>query len=286
MLSPTGRCHAFDVAADGFVSAEGCAVVLLKRLPDALRDGDRILAVVRGTAANQDGRTVNIATPSSDAQVAVYRAALAAAGVDAGTVGMVEAHGTGTPVGDPIEYASLAEVYGTDGPCALASVKTNFGHAQSASGALGLMKAILALQHGVVPRNLHFTRLPDELAEIETGTFCATGGHAMADERPSATTGGGFVVWAVGNKRARHCGASSREQPVDHSRAQRGRQYCDGGSAAVRGVVHLGRRAAPDRSAGWPTGWRSMGTTLGRQCCQISLTRWRVGVRTGPCERP
>src|SRR5262249_59752073 len=79
MLSPTGRCHAFDVAADGFVSAEGCVVVLLKRLPDALRDGDRILAVVRGTAANQDGHTVNIATPSETAQTAVYRTPLAAA---------------------------------------------------------------------------------------------------------------------------------------------------------------------------------------------------------------
>ena len=151
MLSPTGRCHAFDVAADGFVSCEGCAMVLLKRLPDALRDGDRILAVIRGTAANQDGHTVNIATPSQTAQTAAYRAALAAAGVDARSVGMVEAHGPGTPVGDPIEYASLAKVYGVDGPCALASVKTNFGHAQSAAGALGLMKAILALQHGVVP---------------------------------------------------------------------------------------------------------------------------------------
>ncbi len=171
MLSPTGRCHAFDVAADGYVSGEACAVVLLKRLPDALRDGDRILAVVRGTAANQDGHTVNIATPSVTAQTAVYRAALAAAGVDARSIGMVEAHGQGTPVGDPIEYASLAKVYGIDGPCALAAVKTNFGHAQSASGALGLMKAILALQHGVVPPNLHFTRLPDEMARIDTKLF-------------------------------------------------------------------------------------------------------------------
>ena len=114
---------------------------------------------------------MNIATPSATAQTAVYRAALAAAGVDARSIGMVEAHGPGTPVGDPIEYASLANVYGIDGPCALASVKTNFGHAQSAAGALGLMKAILALQHGVVPQNLHFTRLPDELARIDTKLF-------------------------------------------------------------------------------------------------------------------
>ena len=146
-------------------------MVLLKRLPDALRDGDRILAVIRGTAANQDGHTVNIATPSVTAQTAVYRAALAAAGVDARSIGMVEAHGPGTPVGDPIEYASLANVYGIEGPCALATVKTNFGHAQSAAGALGLMKTILALQHGVVPQNLHFTRLPDEMAGIDTKLF-------------------------------------------------------------------------------------------------------------------
>ncbi|BBY92740.1 phthioceranic/hydroxyphthioceranic acid synthase [Mycobacterium gallinarum] len=171
MLSPTGRCHAFDVAADGFVSAEGCVVVLCKRLPDALRDGDRILAVIRGTAANQDGHTVNIATPSAEAQTAVYSAALAAAGVDAGSIGMVEAHGPGTAVGDPIEYASLANVYGIDSPCALASAKTNFGHAQSAAGVLGLMKTVLALQHGIVPQNLHFTRLPDAMATIETKLF-------------------------------------------------------------------------------------------------------------------
>ncbi|WP_438287153.1 sulfolipid-1 biosynthesis phthioceranic/hydroxyphthioceranic acid synthase [Mycolicibacterium porcinum] len=185
MLSATGRCHAFDAAADGFVGAEGCVMVLLKRLPDAMRDGDRILAVIRGTAANQDGHTVNIATPSDAAQTAVYRAALAAAGVDPATVGMVEAHGTGTPVGDPIEYSSLSKVYGLDGPCALGSVKTNMGHAQAASGAIGLMKAVLAVQHGAVPQNLHFTRLPDKLATIRTNLFvpqettpwCTNGHH-------------------------------------------------------------------------------------------------------------
>ena len=171
MLSPTGRCHSFDVEADGFVRAEGAGIVMLKRLDDAQRDGDRVLAVIRGTAANQDGRTENILTPSEDAQVAVFRAALSAAGVEPGTVGMVEAHGTGTPVGDTIEYNSVSTVYGHDGPCALTSVKSNFGHAESAAGVLGLMKAVLALHHGVVPQNLHFNRLPDHLAKIETGMF-------------------------------------------------------------------------------------------------------------------
>ncbi|BAX92357.1 sulfolipid-1 biosynthesis phthioceranic/hydroxyphthioceranic acid synthase [Mycobacterium shigaense] len=171
MLSPTGKCHAFDVEADGFVSGEGSVMLLLKRLSDAQRDGDRILAVIRGSAANQDGHTVNIATPSEKAQTDVYRAALAAAGVDPATVGMVEAHGTGTPIGDPIEYASLANVYAVDGPCALATVKTNFGHAQSASGALGVVKTVLALQHGVVPQNLHFNKLPEQMAKIKTNLF-------------------------------------------------------------------------------------------------------------------
>ncbi|OBK96577.1 polyketide synthase [Mycobacterium asiaticum] len=172
MLSPTGRCRPFDTAADGFVRSEACAMVVLKRLPDALRDGDRILAVVRGTATNQDGRTDTITTPSSDAQVAAYRAALAAAGVHPDTIGMVEAHGTGTPVGDPIEFLSLARVYGTHGrPCALGSAKSNVGHTEAAAGAVGLIKAILSLQHAAVSPMAHFTRLPDQLAGIDTGLF-------------------------------------------------------------------------------------------------------------------
>src|SRR4051812_2502483 len=171
MLSRTGRCHAFDAEADGFVSGEGVVVLLLKRLDDAQRDGDRILAVMRGTAANQDGHTVNIVTPSVDAQEAVYRTALAWADVDPNTVGMIEAHGTGTPVGDPVEFASLAAVYGGDGPCAIGSVKTNFGHTQSTAGALGLMKAVLAVERGLVPQNLHFNTMPDTIAEIGSNLF-------------------------------------------------------------------------------------------------------------------
>jgi len=170
MLSPTGRCHAFDVAADGFVRSDGCAMVLLKRLPDALRDGDRVLAVIRGTAANQDGRSPTITTPSLDAQADVYRTALAVAGVDPRTVGMVEAHGTGTPVGDPLEFGGLAKVYGTDGSrCLIGSAKSNLGHTESAAGTVGLIKAILGLRAGLVPAMAHFTRLPDELDRIETG---------------------------------------------------------------------------------------------------------------------
>ena len=172
MLSPTGRCHTFDVAADGFVRSEGCGVVLLKRLPDAVRDGDRILAVVRGTAANQDGRSETITTPSAEAQAAVYREALTVAGVDPATVGMVEAHGTGTPVGDPLEFISLTEVYGAGGNrVALGSAKSNLGHTEGAAGAIGLIKAVLGIQHGVVPPMVHFTRLPDELQQMETGLF-------------------------------------------------------------------------------------------------------------------
>ncbi|KAA1246086.1 acyltransferase domain-containing protein, partial [Mycobacterium simiae] len=171
MLSATGCCHSFDAEADGFVRSEGCAMVLLKRLPDALRDGNRILAVVRATATNQDGRTETLTMPSEDAQVAVYRAALAMAGVEPETVGAVEAHGTGTPVGDPIEYRSLARVYGAGTPCAIGSAKSNMGHSESAAGAVGLIKAILSLRHGLVPPLLHFNRLPDELAEITTNLF-------------------------------------------------------------------------------------------------------------------
>ncbi|MHA3022102.1 sulfolipid-1 biosynthesis phthioceranic/hydroxyphthioceranic acid synthase [Mycobacterium sp. BMJ-28] len=174
MLSGTGRCHAFDVNADGFVFAEASAVLLLKRLSDAERDGDRILAVVRGSAANQDGHTVNILTPSNASQTAVYRAALDSGAIDPGTVGYVEAHGTGTPVGDPIEFKSLADVYGGTGPIAIGSSKTNFGHSQSASGVVGVVKSVLALQHGIIPPNLHFTRLPEEMERLGTEFFVPT----------------------------------------------------------------------------------------------------------------
>ncbi|MBO0675930.1 SDR family NAD(P)-dependent oxidoreductase [Mycolicibacterium sp. S2-37] len=170
-LSPTGRCRTFDVAADGYVIGEAVAVVVLKRLVDAQRDGDRVLGVIRGTAVSHGGRTGNVGEPSQSAQTALYRAALDAANVDADSVAMVEAHGLGTPAGDAAEYAGLCEVYGVRHPCALGSMKANVGHTGPASGLLGLMKAILALQHGALPQHLHFTRLPDALARINTKLF-------------------------------------------------------------------------------------------------------------------
>lgn len=174
MLSPTGRCHAFDERADGFVRAEGCGVVMLKLLSDALRDNDRVLAIIRGSAVNQDGRTHNILAPSRAAQIAVIDRALAEAEVDPSSVGMIEAHGTGTQVGDTEEFHSLSTRYGRQSPCALGSLKSNLGHAESAAGVLGLIKATLALSHGVVPRSLHFNRLPAHLQPIATSLFVPT----------------------------------------------------------------------------------------------------------------
>ncbi|MES4888637.1 type I polyketide synthase [Streptomyces sp. NPDC096012] len=172
MLSPTGHCHTFDAAADGFVRGEGCGVVVLKRLPEARRDGDRILAVVRGSAVNQDGRSDGLAAPSADAQQSLYRAALHRAGVDPARISLIEAHGTGTPVGDPVEFASLAAVYGSGlSPCALGSVKTNLGHLEPAAGITGLIKTVLCLQRGIIPPNLHFTRWNPAISADATRLF-------------------------------------------------------------------------------------------------------------------
>ena len=159
-LAPDGRCKAFDASADGYVRAEGVGVAVLKRLDDALRDGDRVLAVVRGSAVNQDGRSNGLTAPSGPAQQAVVRAALDAAGVTPDEVGYIEAHGTGTPLGDPIEVDALRAVFGDgDHPLVLGAVKTQIGHAEAAAGIAGFLKVVEALRHRTIPANLHFHEL-------------------------------------------------------------------------------------------------------------------------------
>ncbi len=159
-MSQTGGCHSFDAAADGTVRGEGCGVVVLKRLADAVRDGDPVLAVVRGSAVNQDGRSNGLMAPNPVAQTAVLRAACSNAGVSPRDVDYVEAHGTGTPLGDPIEARALGTVYGRarpeGSPLFVGSVKTNLGHLEAAAGVAGFIKAVLAVQRGHIPPNRHF----------------------------------------------------------------------------------------------------------------------------------
>ena len=163
MMASDGRCKTFDARADGYVRGEGCGVVVLKRLADALRDGDRIEAVILGSAVNQDGLSNGLTAPHGPAQQAVIRRALRDAGVDPADVSYIEAHGTGTALGDPIEVRSLASVLMPDRPphqtCWIGSVKTNVGHLESAAGIAGLLKLILALQHHQIPPNLHLEKL-------------------------------------------------------------------------------------------------------------------------------
>ena len=164
MLSPNGLSRAFDAAADGYVRGEGAGVVVLKPLSAALRDHDRVYAVIKGSAVNQDGRTPGITVPSEDSQRVNFLAAVRQAGVSTAEIGYVEAHGTGTPVGDPIEATALGKVLNTDserGPdqrALIGSIKTNIGHLEAGAGIAGLIKAALAVHHRVIPPSLHFSR--------------------------------------------------------------------------------------------------------------------------------
>lgn len=160
MLSPGGRCRAFDAAADGYVRAEGAGAVLLKRLDDALRDGDAVRAVVLATGVNSAGRTIGLSLPNREAQARLIRQVMAEAGVAPERLAYFEAHGTGTQAGDPAEAWAIGTVAaaGRAAPLPLGSVKTNIGHPEAAAGIAGLLKAMLVLERGVVPPTLHQQR--------------------------------------------------------------------------------------------------------------------------------
>jgi len=161
MLSPEGRCKAFDAAADGFVRGEGAGMVVLKPLSRAVADGDHVYAVIRATATNQDGHTNGISLPGQEAQARLVKKACVLAGVDPSDIGYVEAHGTGTAVGDPIEAHALAEALCGQRPAdralVIGSVKTNLGHLETAAGVAGLMKAALVANRGKIPPSLNFS---------------------------------------------------------------------------------------------------------------------------------
>ena len=197
--------------------------------------------------------------------------------MDAGTVGIVEAHGTGTPVGDPIEFGSLSQVYGTAGkPCALGSAKSNLGHTESAAGAVGLIKAVLALQHGVVPPVLHFTALPDDLRRIDTGLFvpqAVTPWPTRNDETPrraavSSYGMSGTNVHAVLEQAPETATRTTHHQPG-------------------RPLLYRSRPPRPRNCATPPGGWPSgRATTPMMWRHPTSLTPWRAGVPTARCARP
>jgi acyl transferase domain-containing protein/NADPH:quinone reductase-like Zn-dependent oxidoreductase/acyl carrier protein len=212
MLAPDGKNKTFDAAADGFVRGEGCGVVVLKRLSDAMADGDRILAVIRGSALNQDGPSSGLTVPNGPSQESVIRDALANAGVSAADVGYVEAHGTGTPLGDPIEVQALGAVFGpgrdVSSPLQIGSLKTNVGHLEAAAGVASLIKVVLSLQHREIPQHLNFSRpsphIPWQRLPIEVATtrrpwaplhgrriagvssfgFSGTNAHVVLEEAP------------------------------------------------------------------------------------------------------
>ena len=213
MMAKDGRCKTFDASADGYVRGEGCGLVVLKRLSDAVADGDHVLAVIRGSAVNQDGQSGGLTVPNGPAQEAVIQRALASGNVAPSDVGYIEAHGTGTSLGDPIEAHALAGVFGegraSDNPLIIGSLKTNLGHLEAAAGVAGLIKAVLALQHETIPPHLHFRqmnphidwgKLPVEvpvqarpwpkgakrrIAGVSSFGFSGTNAHVIVEEAPA-----------------------------------------------------------------------------------------------------
>jgi 3-oxoacyl-[acyl-carrier-protein] synthase II len=225
MLSPEGRCKTFDEGANGFVRAEGCGIIVLKRLEDAIVDRDNILAVIRGSAVNHDGRSSGLTVPNGIAQQAVIRQALTNANLKPADIDYIEAHGTGTALGDPIEVGALEAVFAgdrsQDNPLILGSVKTNIGHAEAAAGITSLIKVILALQKQEIPRHLHLQKpnphinwqdlpfiLPIQpqswqkgektrMAGVSSFGFSGTNAHIIVTEPPEKVRTNHFSDWYI-----------------------------------------------------------------------------------------
>jgi amino acid adenylation domain-containing protein len=276
ILSPDGHCRAFDAAAGGTVRGSGGAVVVLKRLADALRDGDTVWAVIKGSAINNDGAAkVGYTAPSVDGQAEVIEQALQRAGVDPRTIGMVEAHGTATPLGDPIEVAALTQAYrkytADRAWCLLGSVKTNVGHLDAAAGVAGLIKAALALHHGTVPATLHYRSANPKLdlgnspftvnaaraswpvtdgprrAAVSSFGIGGTNAHVVLEQAPPtapSVAGGGAQQLLVLSARSASALEAMGERLAGHLLA-----HPDSDLADIAHTLQQGRAALPHRRA-------------------------------------
>ncbi len=274
ILSRRGECRPFDADADGTVGGNGVAAVLLKPLAAALADGDTVHAVILGSAINNDGSAkMSYTAPGLDGQVAVLRAALAAAGVDPASVGFVEAHGTGTALGDPIEVDALREVYGDrQDPLALGSAKANIGHLDSCAGMSGLLKTVLALRHATVPPQPNL-RTPNPALGLDRGPFevstearpwpvagvrragvtalgvGGTNAHVILEQAPPAPDPGEPVPWVV--PLSAHDGTALSQMVGRMADALGGADPASADPAAVLTTLGGGRRRYRHRLVAW-----------------------------------
>ncbi|MCY4629132.1 MAG: type I polyketide synthase, partial [Acidobacteria bacterium] len=293
MLAPDGRCKTFDAAANGFVRGEGCGMLVLKRLADAERDGGRILAVLRGSAVNHDGASAGLTVPNGSAQERVIAEALDRSGVEPASVDYLEAHGTGTELGDPIELRAAAAAYGRDRPgdrpLLIGSVKTNVGHLESAAGVAGVIKVLLAMRAGVIPKHLHFEkpnpRLDWERLPLRV-TAEAAGWPRVADRPPRAAvssfslsgTNAHLILESYENEREERRQVSRRGTPERQRSPQADETPFAGRACRVlplsgRSAKALGTLA--ERYLGW------LGTDEGsaeRLADRLSDMAWTAGV--------
>lgn len=281
MMATDGRCKTFDASADGYVRGEGCGVIVLKKLSHAQADGDNILAVIRGSAINQDGSSGGLTVPSGPAQEAVIRGALASGQIAPSDIGYIEAHGTGTSLGDPIEAHALAAVFGpgraSDNPLVIGSLKTNVGHLESAAGVAGLMKAVLSLQHESIPAHLHFKTMNPHIdwqgtpvavpttsrpwprgakprrAGVSSFGFSGTNAHIIIEEAPmSSAESSSSESSAQTNARPSLLAVSARTSTALQRRITELRAALDRSGASLedfcatanRGRAHFSERAA------------------------------------------
>ncbi|EUA54304.1 beta-ketoacyl synthase, C-terminal domain protein [Mycobacterium intracellulare 1956] len=245
VLSPDGRIKSFSSDADGYTRSEGGGMFVLKRVDDARRDGDQILAVIAGSAVNHDGRSNGLIAPNQDAQAEVLRRAYKDAGIDPRTVDYIEAHGTGTVLGDPIEAEALGRIVGrgrpADRPALLGAVKTNVGHLESAAGAASLAKVVLALQHDKLPPSINFAGPSPyidfdgmRLKVVDSATdWPRYGGYALAGCPALASAGPTRTWWCARSCRATWWSASPSPPPSRGRRSRRG-PHARGPLAAVR----------------------------------------------------